>query len=258
MKRYVTLFLLVICILASGCTVSDKQPAPPTLIAHAGGAVYGLKYTNTKEALDLSYSNGHRFIELDFERTSDNEIVLIHDWTNMAKRIFKKEGVLSEQEFLNSDTLSNLTVLDIDLLAKWMKKHSDAYIITDVKENNVDLITEIKNRYPDCFDRFIPQAYTFDEYARLNELGCKRVILTAYAIFDKTDAEIDSFAIENKPWALTVVIDKLDETRLKNLSENGVTVFAHTVNDLFIYEQYADYGLHGIYTDYFTPNGFPY
>ena len=52
----------------------------PRLIAHAGGAVYGYRLTNSLEALDRAWEAGFRFIELDFQRTSDGEIVLIHDW----------------------------------------------------------------------------------------------------------------------------------------------------------------------------------
>jgi len=41
-------------------------------IAHAGGSIEGVSYTNCKEAINSSYSKGYRFIELDFISTADD------------------------------------------------------------------------------------------------------------------------------------------------------------------------------------------
>lgn len=48
--------------------VETVQPAPK-IITHAGGAICGLIYTNTKQALEHSYSMEERFFELDFQWT---------------------------------------------------------------------------------------------------------------------------------------------------------------------------------------------
>ena len=44
-------------------------------IAHAGGAIDGITYTNSLEALDLSYSKGCKLFELDLVLTSDDKII---------------------------------------------------------------------------------------------------------------------------------------------------------------------------------------
>jgi glycerophosphoryl diester phosphodiesterase len=69
-------------IFESTALASSELPHQP-LIAHAGGHIYGYKYTNSLEALENSYNNGFRFIELDFDWTQDNQIVLIHDWNGI-------------------------------------------------------------------------------------------------------------------------------------------------------------------------------
>lgn len=240
-----------------GCT-KEEPVTNDRLIAHAGGAVYGLRYTNSKEALDLSYSNGHRYIELDFERTLDREIVLIHDWTGTAKRLFGSEGRMAKGTFLAKETLSDLTTLDLSGLESWLENHADVYIISDVKESNTKLITQIKNGYPEVFEKLIPQAYSFEEYDALIKIGCERVIFTTYAVFDKSEEEVDSFVLDRKPFALTLEQSTLSKERLEKLSQAGIKVFAHTVNDLYTFENWKDYGLYGIYTDYITPKGFPY
>jgi arylsulfatase A-like enzyme len=52
----------------------------PAFVAHAGGGIKGRSYTNSLEALDENYRRGFRFFELDFNWTSDNQLVCIHDW----------------------------------------------------------------------------------------------------------------------------------------------------------------------------------
>ena len=88
MKRLKLIFMLVICmVILVSCenesvdtpvdtTASNSEeqedvryPSPvndgehPSLIAHAGGAVYGYRLTNSLEALDASYENGFRVFD---------------------------------------------------------------------------------------------------------------------------------------------------------------------------------------------------
>lgn len=229
----------------------------PRLIAHAGGAVYGLRYTNSLEALDWSYSLGHRYIELDFRYTTDGEIVCMHDWDSMGERMFGESGQKSEEEFLNEKVLSDLTVMDIDILSDWMSEHTDVYIITDVKEiDNVTFLSKVYERLGDNAKRVIPQAYTPIEYSSLISLGFENVILTSYGS-GLTLEELEVFAIENKPWGLTLMREQMDKEFLGRLKKAGINTYCHTVNELWEYETWHEWGLYGIYSDYFTPIGFP-
>ena len=103
----------------------------PRLIAHAGGAIYGYRLTNSLEALDRAWEGGFRFIELDFERSSDGEIVLIHDWEAMAERLLGAEGQRRKADFLAADALAGLTLLDLAGLLDWLGAHPGCQIITD-------------------------------------------------------------------------------------------------------------------------------
>jgi glycerophosphoryl diester phosphodiesterase len=247
--------------IATGTVVAEQSAAEevvqPTLIAHAGGAIYGLRYTNTLEALDFSYEYGHRFIELDFDRSSDGEVVMIHDWENMAARMFGEEGQKTKADFLSATTLANLTVLDLDRLKTWMDGHPDAYIITDVKEDNLTTLQEAREVLGEAADRLIPQVYSPEEYTALTQDGWERVIFTVYRTTLSLE-EIEEAALTLRPWALTMPVEILDAEMLTRLNEAGICVYTHTVNDLSTFEQWQAVGLHGIYTDYFQPDGFPY
>ncbi|MBO4913919.1 MAG: hypothetical protein J5449_01820 [Oscillospiraceae bacterium] len=231
--------------------------ARPVLIAHAGGAIWGYRLTNSLEALELAYAGGHRFIEVDISRSADGELVLLHDWESMARRMFGTEGCLTEEEFLARRAFARLTLMDLDALLDWLKAHPDCSIITDVKdeEGNVDALSEIRRRAGELGDHFIPQVYDYGEYDAVSQLGYARVILTLYRLETEPD-RLGDFAAAHRPWGITVAQDRLTRELLDAVlgASPDTLVFAHTVNDLSFFEAWQPQGLSGIYTDYFTPD----
>lgn len=227
------------------------------LVAHGGGAVYGLNYTNSLEALNRAYGNGFRYIELDFQLTKDNQVVLIHDWEGSVELLFKiPPRVLSYEEFKNMPTILDLKLMDLNDLIKWLDGHRDVKIITDTENSNIDLLTCIQKNYPDYINRFIPQIYRFEEYEQVRNLGYEDIILTLY-MSNKTDDEIYDFARENHLYGVTIEHKRAFNWLTRRLSEAGIRVYAHTINSLEAYYKLKDVGIYGIYTDYFELNDFP-
>ena len=108
------------------------EPKIDRYIAHAGGTIDGLKYTNSKEAMDYSYEQGFRLFELDIIETSDGKYVAAHDWGHWAKETnFKGEVPVSREAFLKHKIRGKYTVLDMDAINSWFKTHPDAILITD-------------------------------------------------------------------------------------------------------------------------------
>lgn len=101
-------------------------------IAHAGGAVEGVRYTNSKEALNKSYKKGFRLFELDILKTSDDVFVAAHDWENWAK-ITQYKGVLppSYEVFLKYKIHGKYTPMGIEEINAWFTTHKDAVLVTD-------------------------------------------------------------------------------------------------------------------------------
>ncbi len=235
-----------------------KHPSPPfdgehpSLVAHAGGAVYGYRLTNSLEALESSYENGFRVFELDFEVTVDGKYVLLHDWESMADRMLFRRGAMTLDEFMNAKKFASLTLLDLDGLLAWLSEHEDCYVVTDGKCGNEPFLAELYEISAELSDRFIPQAYSYDEYKMAKKIGFERVILTLYGMND-TEAGLFAFAESEKPWAITIPKDVLTKTLVLHLAELGIYTYAHAVNDLSFFEEWREYGLYGIYTDYFCP-----
>ena len=224
----------------------------PLLIAHAGGQIYGYKLTNSKEALDRAYENGFRYIELDFEMTSDREYVLIHDWQSMAERMINVNYAITKSEFLSAETFNDLTLLDFYALIDWIKLHDDCYIITDVKCDNLPFIDKI-SFLKDMKDRFIVQVYSIKEYYYAKKMGLENIILTLYRT-SLDEKDIISFIEDETPWAITLPEYYATEKLLQELRKNGIASYIHTIDDLYLYEEYKEMGVYGIYTNYFEPN----
>ncbi len=266
MKRIFALLLgITLCFLCA-CSNPGKadhpQPSapntPPTLIAHAGGAIHGYRLTNSLEAIEFAYANGFRHIELDFECTSDGKYVLIHDWDSMAKRMLFETRRFAQKEFLNSETFLDLTLMDLDALLAWLENHPDCFIITDAKCGNSPFLPDLFSQAGSCANQFIPQVYSYEEFTQTKEIGFESIILTLYRMPTPNHTELLEFACSQKPWAITIPTAYMNETLISDLSRNGIYTYTHSINDLSYFEQWNAHGLHGIYTDYFYPAKWPY
>ena len=241
---------------ALAATVKESVPdhTPQSLIAHAGGAIYGHKYTNSLEALDETYSKGTRFIELDLDWTSDGEMVLIHDWEYMSILLFGKSGQLTLQEYSSKENLLGLTHLTFFELIDWLEEHKDTIIITDIKTDNIKALKYIADEFPEYIQNFIPQVYNIEEYHKVVSLGYPYIMLTLYKVF-LTDKEVLNFCKDN-PEIYAIVMPEVRgytklPSKIKELSKDKIKVYVHTVNEVSEHKKLIKNGVFGIYTDYF-------
>lgn len=227
----------------------NRNIVPETLISHSGGRIRGLSYTNSKEAIDKSYQNGNKLIELDMEWTTDGNLVLIHDWNGYVKTGFTAEPKMySTEEFKEFNMIEGLTQMSLEDLVEWLYEHEDAYIVTDIKRDNVEALKLISQRYPDLIAQFIPQIYKLDEYISVQEWGYKNIILTLY-MSNYTDEEILDFVKRNQVFAITMPIARARTELPKKLKGENVFVYAHTINDDSLRKELEEYGVDGFYTD---------
>jgi glycerophosphoryl diester phosphodiesterase len=275
--RFYLLAFLVLAgiVLAAGAAMHDDvraeyRPAPPglLLIAHAGGGLPQGTYTNAREAFDLAHANGFRLFEADFARTQDGAVVLIHDWDATYARLFtglplgiavpalRLSGWRPDHAaFMASPMRGGLTPMDLDALFGWMRRHPDARIVTDVKDDNLAVLAAIAAAAPDLRDAFIPQIYAPDELAEARRLGFRDVILTLYRS-SLSDDEVIAFARGANLWAVTMPQERALAGRLvERLAEAGMRVAVHTVNAPDAAEALRHRGVGALYTDYLLPRG---
>jgi glycerophosphoryl diester phosphodiesterase len=146
-----------------------KKISAPILIAHAGGAINGQIYTNSIEALNSNYNKGFRFFEIDFSWTSDDELVAIHDWfkyDTFQEMFYVPPGmkIPNKEQFLQLKIKTGLTQLSLEDILKWAAEKGDAYIVTDIKAENIKALRKISTDYNRYIKYIIPQAYNYSEY----------------------------------------------------------------------------------------------
>lgn len=260
-NKFIIIILFCVIIALSIAVYSNIRKSPhdkvilDRLVAHAGGEIYGIRITNSLQALDNSYEKGFRFFELDFEWTSDKVPVILHDWGNANWFFNIKNSAMahSYENFKDLEAILDLEIMDLEILYEWLKAHKDAYIITDIKADNVKLLQLLKDNYPNIKNQIIPQIYSFDEYDKVKNLGYSNIILTLYKL-DSTDEDILNFCENTDLLAVTMYESKGFTDLPQRLSELGIKSYVHTINDYNVYIKLRDNGVFGVYTDYFQPS----
>jgi glycerophosphoryl diester phosphodiesterase len=270
--------LLIVSLLAASTaafaadTFSDehsKTVKKPVLVAHGGGGFNGMPITNSLEALNKSYANGFRFIEVDVNYTADKIPVLFHDWNDTAVAMFPDlkskiaSGAVSKTSihymdydyFKSSPKTEGLSMISFEELAQWMRKHSDVYIILD--KATPKYVIEIGEKYSDVKSRLIPQAFNFQGYDALRNAGFDNVILTLY-LTSYSESDVVSFASNNPLFGICI-----DYSRLTKMSPSCVKVlrektyiFTHTINSFSDYQKSKKIGAQGVFTDFLIPIDF--
>jgi len=219
------------------------------LIAHGGGEINTIRYSNSLEAINSGYAMGYQLFELDFNLTKDGEVVLVHDWEQSMNDFFHvKAKQYSLDEFMQFQMIEGLTQLSLNDLMQWLEKHKDVKIVTDIKRNNVSILAGLKEQYPELSNQLIPQVYSFMEYYLVRNLDYKHIILTLYRS-RYPDKAIVKFGKESDLLAITMPIDRALTTLPLQLKKIGVRTYAHTVNDTALEENLYKNGVFGIYTD---------
>ena len=129
-------------------------------IAHAGGAIDGILYTNCLEAMDLSYSKGCKLFELDLVLTTDGKIVARHN----------PPGI-TEEEFMSQPIAGKYTPMNMDAINRWFQNHPDAILVTDKINDPEKIYDEFLFR-----DKVIMELFTWDAVDKAIALGIKPMV----------------------------------------------------------------------------------
>jgi hypothetical protein len=174
--------LFAICDFASyrEAYVSPIAPVEEKLVAHAGGAVNGVPYTNSREALDQHYAAGYRVFELDFDWTSDGRLVVVHDWASTSSSFGAAPHVFSDAEFVSATRRDGLHQMTFEDLQQWLRAHPDAFVVTDTKESNLWLLAWLRANASEILPQLILQVYRASEIQPAGQLGPRAVWFTVY------------------------------------------------------------------------------
>ncbi|MCX7553266.1 hypothetical protein OS175_05205 [Marinicella sp. S1101] len=250
-RSFIQLFFFSSCLFLLSC---NKQQGPKiTAIAHAGGGIDGKTYTNSFQALNFNYERGYELFEIDFSWTSDSQLVCLHDWDRTPKWLLDYHGekplTLAEFNQLLHPNLS-LKPCNLESLNQWLISHPNAYIVTDIKHNNIQGLKLIKHSIENANQRVIPQIYQPEEYQATKDLGYELLIWTLYQFPKENKAVIDAYR-QMDLYAITMPQHRAKQGLAKMLNEPYIPSYVHTINNLAEAKNYQkEHGLTSVYTDF--------
>ncbi len=233
-------------------SLSDKQKS---IIAHAGGSLYvdnnRYTYSNSYKAIKNSYEKGTRLCEIDFLKTVDDYQVAFHSWDGFLTKFFGVESRddYKHDEFMGFNMIGDAGQLDLSKIISLMNSEfPELLLVTDTKDDNMTLLTEIKEKYPEMMIRIIPQVYNQDEYKKAKEMGFENIIYTLYESPD-TDEEVAEFCKVNQVFAITMPSARATEEFVASLKALNVYVYCHTIDSIDDFNYLKNKMVDGIYTN---------
>ncbi|CAK2029499.1 glycerophosphodiester phosphodiesterase family protein [Vibrio crassostreae] len=221
------------------------------LIAHAGGGINGLKYTNSLEAMEQSIEHGFKMIELDLLISSDGRIVAVHDWKTFHEMTNSNNtGSISSKEFESKIIYDQYKTLNISTAIDILDKN-DVVLVTD-KIKNLALLS----KYIIDKDKSIIEVFSTDKYNEAIELGFNNVALN----IDLNTPLILEWIGLNKIKAVTYRGDNLgslgsEYQKAIELSNMGVSAMIYSTNDLDLGGIKASgIGNFALYVDFVLPS----
>ena len=222
-------------------------------IAHAGGGIDDLKYTNSLEAVNKSIKNNFKLIELDIRETLDNVFVGVHEWKEFKKitNTKKKDGnelnneALLLNEFKKKKIYKKYTPLDIISINDIFRKNNELILLTD-KTNNFSKLNSDLN-----FDkkRIMVEVFGKKNYFKSISEG----IINPIYSFNHKDY---NFVIKHKIKIISAHSqDIINNSQIyKKLVENNVMVFMYSSNESDFINNNLDILFTHVYTDFWNIN----
>lgn len=164
----ISVFLFIV--IAAGCS-TNAIVQEHNYIAHAGGAIDGYNYTNSKEAVEHAVECGIRYIELDLGLTSDSSLVAVHDWAEF-RRMTKypppyNSEPLDKQGFIHSKIYDKYTPLTAEDIIDLLNTYPDIILVTD-KISDPQILHPI---FGNISHRIVVECFSDSDYYTLEELG---------------------------------------------------------------------------------------
>ena len=173
------LLLLAILPLFLSC-VTQERVQHAEFVAHAGGAIGGCLYTNSRESLDSALARGYKYIELDLQFTRDSVLVAAHSWEEFNEWTgYKHKGAEAPllSDFRKRLIHGRYTPLTADDIRDFFMQHDSLFLVTD----KVSDPTVLERYFDDLKERMVVEAFSYDHYIRLRREGYHLVLYSCMA-----------------------------------------------------------------------------
>ncbi|WP_167859592.1 phosphatidylinositol-specific phospholipase C/glycerophosphodiester phosphodiesterase family protein [Paenibacillus cymbidii] len=255
--------------LAFGATTPTGAPewTRYPLIAHGLGGLDGVELTNSLEAFETNYDKGQRVFEVDLSLTADGLLAGRHDWMSYLDERFELDVPASEQdqaptmaEFLGRKILKQYTPISFDDVARLLVEYPDAYIITDTKEEDPQLVARqftlirdtIERVDPTIVDRVIPEIYSPEMMETVKAIVPFPNVIFSIYLSSMTPDEVVQYVGSHGIRVVAMPVERATAPFMKALRRKGAVAYVHAVNEVADVNAYMAMGVHGVYTDFLS------
>lgn len=209
-----------------GHDLIKKSKDSTRFIAHAGGTIDGLSYTNSLEAMNYSYSLGFRLFELDIIETADGYFVAAHDWDGWKKQT-GYIGTLPPtlNDFKQFKIHNRYTPMTIDDINRWFAAHDDAVLVTD----KINKPHAFSGEFIDP-SRLIMELFSWDAVEQANSNSIQA--MPTWDIVERIQGDVVKFLKNNNIKFIASSRNILEDqyALLNEIKKEGIKVYAFHVN----------------------------
>ena len=222
-------------------------------IAHAGGAINGDVYTNSKEAFEETVSDGFNIAEADIMPTSDGDYVLCHQIQNITD-----ENITSFtlSEFLSMKLCSKYTPLSLEQFLAFAKTKNLTCVLHVLNINGYESGVLFSKRLDKLADEDSHIYILVSDFGTYSGIKNGKSHNWQY-IFWCGDIYNDSQVCRKEGIkVLTVSENTYKAELLKNFVDQGFSVYVYKCEDKSAAADYFNNGV-GIYSNFISPKSFP-
>ena len=195
-------------------------------IAHAGGEIGGLTYTNSLEAMNQSYNKGFRMFELDISITSDNVFVAAHGWDHWA-RLTEYVGRLPppHEVFMQQKIGRRYSPLSIKEINEWFAAHLDAMLVTDKIRTPLEFAAKFIDKSRLMMELFDWEAVFQAQRAGVKALPSENLV---YSLNTDRIHLLTGMGIESVATSYRII--NTHPQLVEALQENGIKIYGYHIN----------------------------
>jgi glycerophosphoryl diester phosphodiesterase len=219
---------------------------PRRFIAHAGGEIDARRYTNSREALDISYAKGFRMLELDLIKTLDGELVAAHDWDHWRGATGSATPTPTLAEFKATLLHGKYQPLALGDIVKWFDQHRDAVLVTDKTDDYPALARAFRDP-----ERLVVEVFSLAHFDHALRSGIRYPMISLEWATRFEHASIAALAGDRRTrfFAFPATRAVEQERALRVLSAAGKCVYAYSSNETAFVERGVRGLFYGVYTD---------
>lgn len=178
-----TMVVLAVLAVAFVAYMRDNDCVVPerTIIAHAGGSIDSLIYTNSREAVMNAIAQGVKYIELDVVISPEGEPLAFHSSPDMIDTLYScdpphiGEFTSAPLRSKNGKTYTPLTWREINEI---FLAHPDLTFVVDKTDDPAIL----EKFFPKLKERMVVECFSMKRYAQAKKAGFKQAMLSENCI----------------------------------------------------------------------------